>query len=258
MKSSLISEPALKVIDSYTHFKVGAAVSSVPYFNNKTIRRRGALPVFGGKGTAHDLSEEVTILIVKNHIDANSLADESLKQLMVDNNLGIECSGLAYRILEAENAARGFGSLARHISFVNCHGLWGAVRARLRPALNCDVATFAASANSRPVPLSGVAPGDLITMTNDQEESERDHILVVHEVSHEENGATTLHYTHAARYPEDGLYSHGLKQGMITVRTTDQSLTTALWNENGKDGEENRLYRRAQKSKTEVRRLGWW
>ena len=94
-----ISQKALDTIDEYKNFKFGKAVCSIPYFNNKRVGARMAFRVAVGKGSARDIYEEVEQKTFKEKIDAGSFIADSLKKYLVDNNIGIDCSGFAYYIL---------------------------------------------------------------------------------------------------------------------------------------------------------------
>lgn len=257
MNTKTLSNRALNVIDQYLHFKVGAAACSVPYFNNKTVKARAALAVNGGKGSPKEIFEETEILLVKAHVTANSLTPESLHRLLADNDIGIDCSGFAYYVLNAESEELGKGSLDKHISFVQASGFFRKIISSLRPIQNTDVATFASDKNSRVIPLNEIAPGDMITMLGDAEENERDHILIIHQVEYQNFIPYKIHYSHAVAYPEDGVYGSGVKQGTIEIIDTNKSISEQVWMENGKQGDSNRIFIRARKSKTEIRRLNW-
>ncbi len=258
MNTKTLSTRALSVIDQYRQFTVGSATCSVPYFNNKTKRSRGALRVYVGKGSPKELFEEIQSVLVKAHIDTSTISNETIKKLLTDENIGIDCSGFAYYVLNSQNEEIGKGKIDKHLSFINCHGLIGKMRCALRPIENCDVATFAHDSNSRLVTLKDVTPGDMITMLNDSQENERDHILVIHQVEYQNFIPYQIHYSHAVAYPEDGIYGTGIKQGTIEILDLNKPLTDQLWTENGKTAEANRIFTRAQKSKTEIRRLKWW
>lgn len=230
----------------------------MPYFNNKTKRSRGALRVYVGKGSPKELFEEIQSVLVKAHIDTSTVSNETIKKLLTDENIGIDCSGFAYYVLNSQNEEIGKGKIDKHLSFINCHGLIGKMRCALRPIENCDVATFAHDSNSRLVTLKDVTPGDMITMLNDSQENERDHILVIHQVEYQNFIPYQIHYSHAVAYPEDGIYGTGIKQGTIEILDLNKPLTDQLWTENGMTAEANRIFTRAQKSKTEIRRLKWW
>jgi len=264
MNTKTLSPRALSIIDQYLHFKAGSAVCSVPYFNNKTVKARASLRSLIGKGSPKEISDEVSALLIKNHVAADSLADESLKKLLVDSNIGIDCSAFAYYILNAENGELGKGSLDKHIAFVKCTGMVGKIRCALRPIENCDVATLADDRNSRAIPWQEIAPGDLITMIGiadpavSARAADRDHVLVVHQVEYQNFVPLRIHYSHAVAYPEDGVYGSGIRQGMIETMAADQPLMGQEWIEAGMRGQQNRIFATAQRSETKLKRLNWF
>jgi hypothetical protein len=257
MNTKTLSTRALSVIDQYLHFKVGNAVCSVPYFNNKTVKARAALSVYVGKGSPKEIFDEVQSLGLKNHVDMKILADESLKKLLVDNNIGVDCSGFSYYILNAESEERGKGSLGKHVHFIRAHGLFGKFLSAMNPVKNIDVETLTDKKNSLAVPLQEIQPGDIITMIGGPDNNNRNHILVIHQMEYQNFVPIEIHYSHVVAYPEDGIYGTGVKQGVIEILKPELGLLEQRWIENGKEGLNNRIFTRAQKSRTEVRRLKW-
>ena len=245
------------MIDRYMRFSLGSAVCSVPYFNNKTMRSRVALNALVGKGDPQELLDETETIIFKNHIDPDTLEGETLKRIMADENLGVDCSALAYHVLDAESQARGKGQIKRSLKFIQAHGLKGFIASRTRPARLADVATFADDANSRHIELSGIRPGDMITMMDGSDDGERNHILVVHQIDRNDPSRPKIHYTHAVAYPEDGLYGSGVKQGTIEIVDPSGNILEQAWQENGSAEGAARILSRARHSKTDVRRLKW-
>lgn len=240
MNTQTLSPRALKVIDEYLHFRLAHSVASVPYFNNKTTRARMTLRARVGKGSPKDILEELQAVIVKNHIVADTLADESLKKLLVDNGLGVDCSAFAYYVLDAENRERGLGRLNRRLTFMTGRSPMAKMRSYLRPVENCDVKTLGSDTNSRVIPLNEIRPGDFITMIGGPLGQDRDHIVIVHEVECANGSPKSVHYSHAVAYPEDGLYGTGIKQGKIEIASFEEELAKL-----------------ARGSKTELRRLKW-
>ena len=253
MNTKILSSHALSVIDQYLHFKIGNAECSVPYFNNKNTQARATMRVRIGKGSSQEISEEIQDLAIKNHIAIKAFSNNSLKKLLIDNNIGIDCSAFTYYILNAESEERKKGHLYKNLSFANCHGLLGKIRCSLRPIENCDVITFANDKNSHAVAIKEIEPGNMITMIG-----ERDHILVIHQVEYQNSIPIKIHYSHAVAYPEDGPYGSGIRQGEIQIVSPDKDITEQKWIEGGNEGNSNRLFVRAQKSKTEIRRLKWF
>jgi len=257
MDTQTLSPDALSVIDHYLHFHVGPAVCSIPYFNNKTVRARGALGISVGKGSPKEITDEVNMLIFKHHIDSNALTDDSLKKFLVDRNIGIDCSGFAYHILNAEIRARNKDGLKKRIVFTRARGLVGRIMAKMSPVKNTDVATLADNENSRIIAIGEVMPGDMIIMIQETTDDERNHILVVHEVERVDSKPTVIHYSHAIAYPEDGLYGSGMKQGTIEIADPTGSLFQQLWKEGGMIESASNIFTRARGSRTELRRLKW-
>jgi hypothetical protein len=272
MNTRTLSAPSLSTIDQYLHFQTGSAVCSVPYFNNKTRGARGALRVLGGKGSPKDIQDETENILLKNRISSTTISDEALKKLLVDNSVGIDCSGFVYHVLDAESIHQKKGNLKNHLAFVQSPGFIGTLRARFRPVENSGVTTFANDKNSKIVPLAEVQPGDIITMVPGTplatsyehlnvvttKGAERDHILVIHQVEYADSIPSKIYYSHAVAYPEDGIYGTGIKQGAIEITHPSQSLLSQRWIENGQEGTANRIFTRANKSDTQLRRLHWF
>ncbi len=257
MDSKTLSPQAMGVIDQYLHFKLGSGVCSVPYFNNKTTRSRSALNALVGKGSPKEIYEEAETHIFKSHIKTDDITNEGLKKLLADRNIGIDCSALAYYILDAESQAQGKGALKKNLNFIQAKGIKGFIASRTHPARLADVATFVDDQNSRPVELHEAIAGDIITMMDSSEAGERNHILIIHRIDYTGAVPSKLYYSHAVAYPEDGLYGSGVRQGEIEISKAGEPITLQKWTEAGKEGPDNRIFTRVQKSKTELRRLKW-
>ncbi|MEI8248873.1 MAG: hypothetical protein WCG07_00045 [Candidatus Taylorbacteria bacterium] len=255
MSTITLSPQALSIIEKYLHFQVGSAVCSIPYFNNKTLRSRAGLRALIGKGSIKDITDEVHAFMVKQHISPETISSESLKKLLVDMKIGIDCSAFTYYVLDAELAQTQRGSLKSRIHFIHSTGIIGNIRTMMRPIENCDVATFADDSNSSIVPISEVKPGNMITMLGGPDSMNRDHILVIHAVDIHENIPQKIYYSHTMAYPEDGVYGTGIKQGTISITDPAKDIIDQEWNENGKHGIDLPLFTRAQKSTTQLRRL---
>ncbi len=257
MESKTLSNKALEIIDQYLHFKIAGTSTNIPYFNNKTTGRIGGLRVNIGKGSIEEIKDEINTILVKNRLSDTDLNDELLKKFLIENNIGIDCSGFAYYVLNKENEDRGQGSLDKKISFAN-KGFFGKIKSSLRPIENCGVSTLADVKNSKVINLKDLQPGDMITMLKNDEQKERDHILVIHKVDYENSEPKKIYYSHSISYPEDGLYGHGVRQGVIEIVNSNEIITKQKWIENGHEGENNQIYKKAKGAKTELRRLNWF
>jgi hypothetical protein len=255
MTAKLLTEKAISVINHYKNFTNGIAVCSVPYFNNKHTKIRAGLRVQLGKGSPEEILDEAEGVSILQKINLKALDSISLKKFLVENNIGIDCSGLAFHVLNAEMIGRGKGKLK--LSFPNAHNPIAILRAKLRPIENTAVATLVHDKNSRIVDLRFIAPGDMISMMGGPDVNDRDHVLIVHEVDYKDEVVVSISYTHAMAWPTDGEYGHGVKQGVIRVSDLTKPITEQEWLEDGRHDDENYTLARAKKSKTEIRRLNW-
>lgn len=257
MNSESLSKEALAIVDGYLRVHAGKAICSVPYFNNKVARARAALAVFVGKGSPSEIAEETKAILFKYHIDESAITDEMLKKTLVERNIGIDCSGFYFHVMNAESRSRGRGELRKSLVIPHDKGFLARFRSSLQPVKNAGVDIFADDGNSRPIALGAAQPGDMITMLGGPDNGERDHILLVDQVEHINGVLSKIHYLHAVAYPEDGLYGSGVRAGTIDIKNLDGTILEQEWKEGGTTEDATGIFTRAKKSKTEFRRLNW-
>lgn len=255
MNTKVISQSARDAINHYKNFQVGQAVCSVPYYNNRVAGKRGGLRVEVGKGSPKEIYDEIQHRALEEKVDIKLFDPEMLKKFLVNSNLGIDCSGFAYHVLNEEILNRGKGTLDKHLSFPLSKGIFGKIKSKMRPVENAGVEVFAHNKNSTAVSFKEIEPGDIITMLGGPEDGERNHILVVSQVEYQNFVPTTIHYVHAIAWPTDGQYGHGIHEGKIEILDPNKNILEQQWTENGKMGEENYTFSRAKKSVTEIRKL---
>ncbi|PIR03203.1 MAG: hypothetical protein COV60_01575 [Candidatus Magasanikbacteria bacterium CG11_big_fil_rev_8_21_14_0_20_43_7] len=224
MKKTL-SQPALDVVKAYEALQFGDQHVCTPYFNNKRQKVRGALRVLVGKGTPSEIIEEAFLFSHREHIDLRQLSAEGLKTYLVDHNLGIDCSGLMYHVLDAEIRERTHKPLKSFLTFPN-KSLFRKILATLRPAENTNVKTFADEKNSNDITLSEIQPGDIITFIGSKKVGNPDHILLIESVDD-----TILSYVHAYTFPSDGTYGHGVKRGNIEITDAKMQIKDQRWDD---------------------------
>ena len=255
MNTKVISDATQTMINQYKNFHIGPAICSVPYYNNRVAGRRAALRVEVGKGSPKDIYEELIHIFLKNRVDTKLLTSEGLKKVMVENNIGIDCSGFAYYVLNEESLGRGKGSLSRRLRFDR----WLAM---FRPIINTNVLTLSDNRNSKIIPIKEAQVGDIITMVGGVEGGERNHILIINQIEYQNFIPVTLHYVHAIAWPSDGAYGHGIHEGKIEITNIEKPIVEQRWIELEKDatvvGDENYTFSRARQSATELRRLNWF
>lgn len=246
---------SMRVLSDYIDFVFHKAHAHIPYYNNKTKRVRGTLRVYVGKGNPKDIHDEIEHVLIKSHIKKEVLTDEALLQILIKNNIGIDCSGFVYHVLDQECINRGYSNLSKHIRFVYATNIIRKIKCILKPAQNTDVKTLSHEKNSTQIDLNHVLPGDIITMTDNNDENEHNHILLIHQVE-SQNGITyKIHYSHAIAYNEDGLNGTGVRQGIINITNPSKPIYENEWTEGADNRIPEKLIERAGRSKTEIRRL---
>lgn len=237
-----LSQPAMETIQQYLHLPFSDRDVSCPYYNNRRGQVRGALRVLVGKGSVEDILDEAMILSLKHRVDLNAMNSEQLKQFLVDHHIGIDCSGLAYYILDAELRARKLVSLKRQLRFSSTINPLRWLLRQLRTVENTSVDVLSNPSNSLEVPVMAVQPGDMIVMLGTGRDHTMNHVLIVHEVQSDDNLPKILSYTHTLQWSTDGKYHHGVRQGIITIVDNSKGLLEQSWEEQHIQGEANETY----------------
>lgn len=246
-----LSPETQKVIEKYLSLPLGAGCST-PYFNNRRKKIRGGLRALVGKGAPEEIAEEAEMFSIKDRAGVKKMESEALKKFLVDHNLGIDCSGFAYHVLDAEIRARNKGNIRTAVR------PWSGFRRRikhtLRPAENTGVSTFSHSQNSIAVSEDDIDAGDFISLIGTGSEKKYNHMLVVESV--ETSGEMKeIHYIHSYMWPEDGLYDHGVRRGTISIKN-NSPLIEGVWTEKEKTSKDNYTFVSAQSAKDiSIRRL---
>lgn len=229
-----------------------AARPSCPYFNNKRHKIRGSLRVLKGKGTPEEIAEECAINGKLSRVDIESLSKDDLKKFLVDHDLGVDCSGFAYHVLDALCRERTGKKLASFVKTLRT-GFLGSAIAKLRPAENIGTATFADENNSLKIQIADIRPGDIIVLLGTGKDRTYNHILVVTAVV-STSLETNISYAHSYAWPSDGVYGGGVREGSISCQ--GDNLLTGAWTEKEKTGDDNYTFMSAKNAKEfSIRRL---
>ncbi|MFB6226447.1 MAG: hypothetical protein ABEJ02_03785 [Candidatus Paceibacteria bacterium] len=244
MKKSL-SKPAQKIIDQYLNLEIVGTQISCPYFNNRKQKVRNGLKVEVGKGSPKQITEETKRIAKKKNINLKQLNAEELRKLLIDNNIGIDCSGLAYYILNAEVKKRKEISLQKQLDFSN-KGLIRRVIAKLRTVENIGVDLLAHRSNSEQIDTAQVQPGDIIAIENYGPQQKKSHIAVIHSVEYADNQPRELGLIHSFEWSSDGEYGGGVRKWKINIDNISNGILQQTWIEKGEKNENNETYISAQ------------
>ena len=249
MNSKTLSKEALNIIKEYKEMEISGIKISCPYFINKGQKIRAGLKVMIGKGSPKDIKEEITLIALRKKVDLKKLSKKELQKFFIDNNIGIDCSGFVFYVLDAEIKSRKLGGLKRHLRFPLAKNPLRKLLAQIRPVENTNVKSLAHDKNSFEVILSQIEPGDLITLTGAGKNNNFDHILIVDKVDYENDLPVAIHYTHSLKWSTDGELNHGIKEGVIEISDSKNSILKQKWTENKMTGKQNETLQRFMTAK---------
>lgn len=245
MPTKHLSDNALAVLDSYEHLKIGEKKINTPYFNNRTSNLRGALRVLIGKGTAQEIIDETRIIALRDKLELENFDEIELVKFLTDHKLGIDCSGFVYYILDAELKTQ--GKRLKHILSFTSKKILRRLIARIRNVENTNVLTL--HENSIELPLEQCAPGDMIISLRGGPQHDYSHVILITSVTTDESGKPlSLEYAHSYHWKSEGLYTKGIRKGVITIIDTTQTILEQTWTENGKNGEHNETWQYLRES----------
>ena len=191
-------------------------------------------------------------------MDFSKIKRNDLRKFMMDKKIGVDCSGLAYHILNKESAERGLEGLSKKIKFVRAKSLTRKIVARLRPARNIDVQTLSDDENSKEIPLSAIRPGDFIAILSKNKEKEFNHILVVVSALYERGIAKKFTYIHSIEWKEEK-DENGVRFGQVYVTSATNSLESQDWVEKERHGDKNPTLLKVKSAESvSLRRLNWF
>ncbi|MBU0545736.1 hypothetical protein KKA13_00570, partial [Patescibacteria group bacterium] len=201
MISKTLSKQAQNTVNGYVNLPIYGHNINCPYFNNRRANVRGGLRVMIGKGSVEDIAEEIVLMGLREKIDYNKLTDGDLKKFLVENGIGIDCSGFVYHVLDSELKARGLGGIKKHIKFAFIKTPWRKFLSWLRPAEHAGVRTISADENCDRISLENVLPGDMIVFIKTGVKHDRNHIMLITKVEYDDADVPQkIHYTHSFQW----------------------------------------------------------
>ncbi len=220
----IITLPELchNVMNAYEEldFGIGRFVAC-PYYMNAGVRKRAASAVESGKGSPEEIIEELKSRALIKKIDLAKLSGDEIRQLMIDERIGIDCSGLVSHILDPWVKEIFHTTLGRSLLRTQ-HSLKRKLLLRLRPFQNIDVTLLTSPENARSVLLTDIRPGDLIRTRGGR------HVLLIYEVEKDTENLISFSFIHSSdRFSG----ASGLQRGKVTISKPEGSLHEQLWQE---------------------------
>lgn len=248
---SSLSPAAQTIVQNYLQLPLIGTKVNAPYFNNQRSKVRAGLAVQIGKGTPEEIALEAEVEARAKQFPISSAPEADIKKFLVEQNLGVDCSALAYYVLRYEGIVKNNQDLQSSLYFPQAKSFFRKLIIKLRPSTNVNVAVLGDDHNSRAISKKEIQAGDLIFFWNTGLDKKLNHVLIVTEVN--EN---TVTYVHSFRWRNEGQYDHGVRTGTITWTNPDTSLLDDTWTEKNTTGADNDTLQHAREAeKFEIRRL---
>lgn len=230
MQTKKIPVELQNFIDKYFHLDIVGKKVICPYFINK---KGGFLnkPVFAGKGDPLEI--EVAAANLFKHIDLMDKDEEFIRSQMVENYLGVDCSGLVYQIYnkwlrDIENK----GELKNYLSKTHSLNPRKLVSRLIKPQSSVSADMFTSGPISKKVDVKDIRPGDLIRTRGGK------HVLFITEVEYENDIPKKIIFVNSATYYKRS----GVRYGEIIL---DESLDLlkSEWRDNDPNEDINYAYK---------------
>lgn len=209
-----------KLVSEYLGLKIGPFVISCPYFQNITGKKTKA--VFQGKGSPEEIAKETLKIITKSGRDLTSYDKNSIRFNMVMAGIGVDCSGLAVRILDSLLKEKGLGGIAKNTRPINLTPI-SLLRHRLKPFTSISANTLSSKTNCVEIKnLNEVLPGDIIRVGSR-------HVATIIEVEKIKGKTVKIKYCHSTW---DYLEQYGVRTGTIIIVSPKLPLEKQKWQEN--------------------------
>ncbi|MBU0660839.1 hypothetical protein KKG22_01510 [Patescibacteria group bacterium] len=232
MKKSTLSLPAQQLITKYLNISVGQHTIATPYFNNKKMKVRGGLRVNIGKGDPQEIEDEIILMALRKKTDLSLLSKKEVITFVTNLNIGIECSGFVYHVMNEEMKAHKRPPLKKTMHYPIKNPIRRLI-ASFRPAENTNVATLNHDKNTKEIALKNVQAGDLILLMHTGKNHDLNHVLLIESVEYHKNIPKKIYYVHSLQWSTDGIH-HGVRRGTIDIKNIKDPLEKQDWTEREK------------------------
>lgn len=199
----------------YTHLLLGGKQIRAVYWMDK-IKKKIWGP-YGGKGSPEELAEAANKIAKEKGINLTKLKRRQIRLFLKKSLIGMDCSGLAFNLLDALDKEKGGNGLVDDIP-----------GARGRFLVRASVAMLTNNEVSVPVKkISDLRIGDMIRLSAGK------HLAVVTQIKKEDKEIREIVYVHSS----SGTAIDGVHTAKILVLNENLGLEKQRWLETAKNGE---------------------
>jgi hypothetical protein len=212
-------------IDRYTNLKIGGKNVTCPYYINPKIER-GALRVMCGKGSPEEIEHEVKVWAKVKGINLKRLTSEEIRNFMIENHIGIDCSGFIAQILNRYLKKKIGKTLISFLKFPD-NRLISKIRRTLRPIENIGANTLTSNQNTDIIGnLNDILPGDLIRAKGQQKNAHHVAIITEVEIDEKTKMIKSFRYANSHRFYQE---QNGIRIGEVIIKDPEKDLKDQNW-----------------------------
>lgn len=210
------SSPTIeKLLDQYLHLDIAGKKVRCPYWRNKIDKRIWG--PFGGKGKPEQLVQATLDVAKMQKVNLGDLSIRQIENFMKKNRIGIDCSGLAYWLLDVLDKEKGGNGLEDDIPGAKGRFL---TRASVEMLTNDEV-------SKQINKISDVKVGDMIRV------QEGKHMAVTIRIRKVKDQIKELVYAHSSNLTK----VKGVHTDKILIKNPDGGLENQIWQEKTAKGE---------------------
>lgn len=210
-----VSKASENLLYRYTHLPLGGRKIRAPYWMDK-IKKKIWGP-YGGKGSPEELVEAANKIAKEKGINLSKLKMSQISLFLKKNRIGLDCSGLAFKLLDALDKEKGGNGLADDIA-----------GARGRFLVRASVAMLTNNEVSAPVKkIVDLRVGDMIRLSGGR------HLAVVTQIKKKGEAVWEITYAHSST----GTALDGVHTAKIIVRKENLGIEKQSWLEVTQKGE---------------------
>lgn len=218
-----IPEAAEKVITDYFELPLGGKKVKTPYFMN-IRKQRGGLRVLVGKGKPSEIMRETKVWAQLKGLDLEKASSEQIRKFMLQQDIGIDCSGYVVHILNHWLKSEGKALLINYLKFFN-NSLIAKLRRKLRPVENIGANLLTSELNCEKIEdVNQLRPGDFIRSKGLQKNSH--HLLLIIEVHKKGDVVEKFIYTNASRHYGE---HNGVRTSEVIIENPKAGLKEQKW-----------------------------
>jgi hypothetical protein len=211
------------MIDEFMAIRVGGKKVPCPYYRN-TIKERAGLRALIGKGDPGEIEKEVLVWTKLKDFDLKKANIKQIREFMVDNHIGIECSGFVVHVLNFWLKNEEKSPLIKHLTFQN-NSIVDKIRRFLRPVENIGANILTNEDNCDKIErMNDILPGDLIRSKGKVKNAH--HVLLITKVIKEKDKVVGLEFAHSGETNDE--YS-GVRIEKIRITNPRGSLLKKDW-----------------------------